>query len=282
MTDTWDDHSLTMLHSTAHTTNGPLLLALLRTRGPDHVLQQSGDALTTATAQGTPGAAGTASGCAAALRRRGWDGDEVLARQLDAVAAGATPVLRPVPVSLEELAGLLEGDPARGGGRIDLTTGECRPAMLDAQWSGDEDEPEDTGRWLDVPCAGSRDAYRDLQDFTATVDDRDFARYLDTACSVRNGSTADPAPGSPNTDTAPHPQAAEPSRLPGVFRNRRAARRPSSCRNRLAVRPVVMREARALLRPSSGRILHRLAADGWLLPRARRTSSPVRLLSCSG
>jgi hypothetical protein len=36
-------------------------------------------------------------------------------------------MLRALPVDLEELAGILEGDPLSGGGRIDIRTGEVWP-----------------------------------------------------------------------------------------------------------------------------------------------------------
>lgn len=49
----------------------------------------------------------------------------MLADQLGARAGrGATPLLRALPVDLEELAGVLEGDPLSAGGCIDLRTGE--------------------------------------------------------------------------------------------------------------------------------------------------------------
>ena len=51
-----------------------------------------------------------------ALRDRSWEGDDVLADQLDALlGGGAMPDLRPLPVHLDELAGVLEGDPLYGG-----------------------------------------------------------------------------------------------------------------------------------------------------------------------
>ncbi|HTX00585.1 MAG TPA: hypothetical protein VMD59_17525, partial [Acidimicrobiales bacterium] len=62
--------------------------------------------------------------CAGQLRERAWDGDNDLADQLDAALGDRpAPVLRPLLVDLAELAGILEGDPAHGGGRIDLRTG---------------------------------------------------------------------------------------------------------------------------------------------------------------
>ena len=87
-----------------------------------------GDGLLVAMAQHIEDAAGLADACASALRDRGWDGDDELADQLDALSgAGPIPLLRPVPVDLEELAGVLEGDPSFGGGRLDLLTGEVWP-----------------------------------------------------------------------------------------------------------------------------------------------------------
>ncbi|PWI08839.1 hypothetical protein DIZ27_20550 [Streptomyces sp. NWU339] len=176
MTEAWTDHALKALRAACHTADGPSLLALLHTHDPASVLQQCGDALTAAAFRGVPGGREAAIACTSTLRERGWPGDEVLAEQLDAVGGGAVLVLRPLPVGLEELSGLLEGDPAWGGGRIDLDTGECRPALVDTEESWDEDEPEGTERWLHVPCAGSRDAYRDMEDFVSTLDDQDLAR----------------------------------------------------------------------------------------------------------
>jgi hypothetical protein len=64
----------------------------------------------------------------AALRERDWEGDVELADQLDALLAnGMIPDLRPLPVDLEELSDILEGDPMNGGGRIDLQTGDAWP-----------------------------------------------------------------------------------------------------------------------------------------------------------
>lgn len=60
-----------------------------------------------------------------ALRRRGGWGDEALADHLGALSGrGPTPLLRPLPVSLDELSDVLEGDPINGDGRIDRRTGE--------------------------------------------------------------------------------------------------------------------------------------------------------------
>jgi hypothetical protein len=99
-----------------------------------------------------------------ALRERDWEGDDVLADQLDALlGSGVMPDLRPLPVDLDELADILEGDPVYGGGRVDLATGEVwpAPAVDYAREIGqeDEDESEDPDKWLGVNGKGSRDSY---------------------------------------------------------------------------------------------------------------------------
>jgi hypothetical protein len=113
--------------------------------------------------------------CVNALRARGWYGDDALAEQLDAaLGRGAIPMRRSLPVDLDELATVLEGDPVDGGGRIDLRTGEVwhRAAIDYAREMGEEDESDDQDRWLWLDCEGSRDAYRDMERFIGTIDDR--------------------------------------------------------------------------------------------------------------
>ena len=79
-------------------------------------------------AQGLPGASELATQCAAALWERDWKGDEELADQFLAVLnQGPAPMLRPLPVDVDELSDLLEGDSMYSGGRIDQDTlGEDR------------------------------------------------------------------------------------------------------------------------------------------------------------
>jgi len=136
------------------------------------------------------GAAEAARPMIAALRERDWEGDDALADQLDALLeGGAMPDLRPLPVDLDELAGILEGDPMYGGGRVDLATGEVwpAPAVDYAREIGqeDEDESEDPDKWLWVHCEGSRDGYRDMEMFIGTVRDPGRADRLEIAISGR-------------------------------------------------------------------------------------------------
>jgi hypothetical protein len=157
---------------------------------PEDGLQVFGDWLLAALEQHSDGAAGAARLMIAALRERGWEGDDVLTDQLDALlGSGVLPDLRPLPVDLDELAGILEGDPMWGGGRVDLETGEVWPAAaVDyAREIGqeDEDESEDPDKWLWVHCEGSRDGYRDMELFIGVVRDPRRADRLEIAISGR-------------------------------------------------------------------------------------------------
>jgi hypothetical protein len=143
---------------------------------PENGLQAFGDWVLAALEQHADGAAEAARRMIAALRERDWEGDDVLADQLDALlGSGAMPDLRPLPVDLDELAGVLEGDPMYGGGRVDLVTREVWPAAaVDyAREIGqeDEDESDDPDKWLWVHCEGSRDGYRDMELFIGSVRD---------------------------------------------------------------------------------------------------------------
>jgi hypothetical protein len=134
----------------------------------DAVVQLVGDALLD-----VPESA-LACECVERLRRRGFDRDAELADALD----GRPSDLRPLAVDLEELASILDGDPVRGGGRIDLATGDVWPASPNGDpVDADDEDPE---RWLWVE-AGSRDGWRDMAEFAGTVSDSLLAERLDRA-----------------------------------------------------------------------------------------------------
>jgi hypothetical protein len=157
---------------------------------PENGLQAFGDWVLAALEQHADGAAVAAHLMIAALRERDWEGDDVLADQLEALlGSGVMPDLRPLPVDLDELADILEGDPVYGGGRVDLATGEVwpAPAVDYAQEIGQEDEGEsdDPDKWLWVHSEGSRDGYRDMELFIGTVRDPGHADRLEIAISGR-------------------------------------------------------------------------------------------------
>ncbi|MFH9355506.1 hypothetical protein [Kitasatospora sp. NPDC017646] len=184
MRGTWSEESLRRLRAARHAGDGAALVALLSGLPFAEVLQQVGDAVGDAVTARVPGAADLAERCIAALGERDWEGDAELARQLEAaLGRGPVPPLRPLPVDLEELAGLLEGDPVLGGGRVDLTTGDCWPQLVDSDEQTEDDE--DPERWLPAWCEGSRDGYQDMELFIATIGDADFADRLGIAISGR-------------------------------------------------------------------------------------------------
>ncbi len=159
---------------------------------PADALQLVGDTLLRALVGGTSRAADLARRCATELRSREWDGDAELADLLEAtLGIGPIPLLRPIAVDLEELAMLLEGDPVHAGGRIDLRTGEVWPAAAIeyAQEAGEldaaDDDDEDEGRWLWVPCEGSRDGYRDMELFAARIGDAGLRGRLEQELTGR-------------------------------------------------------------------------------------------------
>ena len=159
-----------------------LVATLSQLPSPVDSLQLIGDGLLTAVCEGSQGSADLAQECVNALRERGWAGDQQLAEVLDAALGnGPTPMLRPLPVDLEELSMVLEGDSVHGGGRIDLRTGEVWPqsAIEYAAEVGEIDEDgDDPERWLWVECEGSHDGYRDMESFIDDLDD-DHRSHID-------------------------------------------------------------------------------------------------------
>ncbi|GAA1256155.1 hypothetical protein GCM10009609_19150 [Pseudonocardia aurantiaca] len=187
-----DGERRTQLRAAVYSGNGAELVGLVRRWRllDDDALQLIGDGLLAALAAGLDGAREQADACASRLRTRGWYGDEELADQLQArLGTHATPMLRPLAVDLEELAGVLEGDPLSGDGRIDLLTGEVwtQSAIEYGREIGEltEDDDEDADRWLHVHCEGSRDGYRDMERFIETRTDAGLADRLDIAIQGR-------------------------------------------------------------------------------------------------
>jgi len=179
------------LRAAVYRGDGPAVVHLLRSVGAcDDSLQLGGDGLIAAVMQRVDRACELARDLVVALRQRGWDGDDELADQLDALlGSGPAPMLRALQVDLEELAGVLEGDPLSAGGRIDIRTGEVWPrAAIDyALETGEEDEDtaDDPERWLPVHGEGSREGYRDMELFIASVEDPGRAERLRVAIRGR-------------------------------------------------------------------------------------------------
>jgi hypothetical protein len=165
--------------------DGVAVVRLLGTGG-EASLQTAGDGVAIALSQQVDGARRLAVDCIASLRERDWIGDAELADQLDGLAGtGPTSLLRPLPVDLEELSEILEGDPLTAGGALDLHTGEVwhRSVVEDG---GDVEAPDlddaDRFRWVD---GDSRDGYRDMADFIDTVPDQRLGDRLSDAIRGR-------------------------------------------------------------------------------------------------
>lgn len=166
--------------------------ALVRMLGGEvrwDALQFIGDAVAAAAKDRVAGAEKLAEAWSVALLERDWTGDEELAAELDAALGRSAPPGAPLPVDLEDLSDLLEASLGEGGGRIDLQTGEVwRASTVDyfteeeLDESPDFDDPE---RWLYVGPEGSHEAYRDMEDFIATLDDGGRADRLGIAIDGR-------------------------------------------------------------------------------------------------
>jgi hypothetical protein len=179
------------LRAAVYRGDGPAVVDLLRGVGADDdALQLAGDGVIAAVMQRVDGAAELARKLVVSLRHRGWDGDDELADQLEAqLGSGPAAMLRALLVDLEELAGILGGDPLSVGGRIDIGTGEVWPraAIEYALETGDDDEEtaDDPERWLPVHGEGSREGYRDMELFIASVEDPGRAERLAIAIKGR-------------------------------------------------------------------------------------------------
>jgi hypothetical protein len=164
---------------------GSLVGILKREAWPEDALQLIGDGLLAMFQAPTDGIDEAARRCVAALWDRGWEGDADLAAGLEAArGSGPVPLLRPLTVDLEELAGVLEGDPVDGGGRIDLRTGVVWPQPA-IEYAEETEEDDDDERWLWVECEGSQEGYRDMELFIAALDDTDQMDRLGIAISGR-------------------------------------------------------------------------------------------------
>jgi hypothetical protein len=166
----WDRDALQDLRAAVWRRDLAAIPELCEGREPDDVLQLAGDALL-----GSP----LAREWAERLRRRDLEGDAELAAAL----SGEAEELRPLPVDLDGVSMLLDGDPVHGGGRIDLTTGEIWPGSPYDE-PIDDDEDGDPERWLWVE-AGSRAGWSDMAAFAATVADPALADRLEHALHGR-------------------------------------------------------------------------------------------------
>jgi hypothetical protein len=118
--DALDREGVTALRAAVAQRDVDALRAVLDGRDLDPVLQHVGDGLLAVPDDPLTG------NCPIRLRGRGLEGDAELVEALE----GRADDLRPLPVHLEELASIMEGDPVQGGGRLDLVAERSRTGRL--------------------------------------------------------------------------------------------------------------------------------------------------------
>jgi hypothetical protein len=170
----WDMDAVRELRVAVAAGDAEAIGAAVADRELDDVLQLVGDGLLTSPPDPL------ARRCAERLRARGLEGDAELADALE----GRSGELRPLPVDVEELSSILEGDPLQGGGRLDLTTGDVWHESPYGERIEDEDDLDDPDRWLWAE-ASSDDGWWDMSEFAETVADDAFAERLQQAIQGR-------------------------------------------------------------------------------------------------
>ena len=93
---------------------------------------------------------------------------------------------RELPVDLEWVATMLEGDPMRSQGAfLDLLTGDVIPAFTtDVERGGEEaglNPAAEPDRWLFVPSLGSRAARQDMAEFATMITYRPLRQRMEIA-----------------------------------------------------------------------------------------------------
>ncbi len=103
----------------------------LRIDGGDRAEALRGDALLVEVTSGSADSRDLARACAARLQARG-DGTATPTwpDARGGVVDGPQPLMGPFRSDVEELAGVREGDPTHGGGRVDLITGQVWPQAV--------------------------------------------------------------------------------------------------------------------------------------------------------
>lgn len=147
------------------------------------LLQAAGAAALLAVHHGVAGSDASTASLIAALRERDWIGDPELIELLTAAATGTGTGRGRLEVDLDGLGDVL-GD--QRGGCLDLTTGTAWPLELIElgqvdDLDPDDDPDDDPDRWLDIPGEGSRDAWRDIADFTRELTDPRTRAALEAA-----------------------------------------------------------------------------------------------------
>lgn len=155
-------------------------------RDIDDVLQQVGAGIPMALEQRRRDAGPVALSVINRLTWRGGPGDRLLAEDLLAGLRREPLTGRVVPVDLEMLSTVLEGDPELStGGYLDLRTGQVYDdSATDPMMAGDDaaiDVEEEPERWLRVDRAGSWNGWRDMAAFAERQHDEALRERLERA-----------------------------------------------------------------------------------------------------
>ena len=145
-------------------------LAAITGRDVDDALQQVGAGIPMALEHRRREAEPVALSVINRLTWRGATGDRALAEDLLACLRREPLAGRAVPVDLEMLCTVLEGDPdLSAGGYLDLRDGHVYDdSSTDPMTVGEDaaiDVEEEPERWLRLECTGSRDALEDMAAF---------------------------------------------------------------------------------------------------------------------
>jgi len=162
------------------------IVAALEGHDVSEVLQRAGSAVEVAFRLDPERVFSLAISLVQRLQIRNLPGDDELAQDLLAAVQGEPPHGQLLPVDLEQLSGLIEGDPASNeGGFLDLQTGELTPAFMTDEAMVGEDEALDVDaepdRWLQVFCEGSRAGWEDMATYAAAVADAHLREQLERA-----------------------------------------------------------------------------------------------------
>jgi hypothetical protein len=159
----------------------------------DDALQQVGAGIPIALQQRRQEAEPVALSVINRLTWRGGAGDRLLAEDLLAGLRRVPLTGRVVPVALDRLSAVLEGDPELStGGYLDLRTGQVYddiatdPMMVGEGASIDvEEEP---GRWLRLDRTGSRNGWQDMAAFAERQHDKALRERLKRAIEGKGAS----------------------------------------------------------------------------------------------
>ncbi|MDP9331940.1 MAG: UPF0158 family protein [Actinomycetota bacterium] len=160
------------------------LAALLSAELPYDGLQHAGDAVLVAQLDDADAALPKiTTELIESLRARGWDGDNILADDLERDPATSSPELTPVGVDLADLADAL-AENAGSEGFLDLHDRQVwTETIIEASRDAGvlEVEFDDPTRWLLVVGQGSAAPYGTMQRFIATIEDHDTVGRLTDA-----------------------------------------------------------------------------------------------------